>query len=126
MDPGVFFTGVVFVVIALGVVMVLRRRRPEFDPEKDQAALTKDAGWAQGFTPRPVSELPYDPVTADPLPRGVEPTPEEYLAGYLFSAEDLRALGREQARGRLVSLHYPSGQIEEVLDTIFGREHGTA
>jgi hypothetical protein len=117
----VFFIGVVFVVIALTVVLVLRRRRPQFDPEKDQAALAKDAGWASGFTPRPVSELPYDPLTADPAPTGVEPTPEEYLAGYLFSADDLRALGRDQARSRLLALHYPAAQIEEVLDTIFGR-----
>jgi hypothetical protein len=122
MDPGVFFTGVVFIVIALAIVLVLRRRRPEFDPEEDQAALVHDAtGWAQGFTPRPVSELPYDPLAEDPPPTGIEPTPEEYLAGYLFSAEDLRALGRDQARSRLMALHYPAGQIEEVLDTIFGR-----
>ena len=69
-----------------------------------------------------MSELPYDPIAADPAPTGVEPKPEEYLAGYLFSADDLRALGRDQARSRLVALHYPAGQIEEVLDTIFGRD----
>ena len=122
MDPGVFFTGVVFIVIALAIVLVLRRRRPSYDPEKDQAALVREAGWAQGFTPRPVSELPFDPIAADPAPTGIEPTPEEYLAGYLFSADDRRALGRSQARSRLLALHYPAGQIEEVLDTIFGRD----
>ena len=125
MDPGVFVTGLVFIIVAVTAVAFVRRARPKYDPEKDPIANSRDRGWAEGFTPRPVSELPFDPATADPKPTGIEPTPEEYLAGYLFSADDLRALGRDQARSRLVALHYPADQIEEVLDTIFGRQHSS-
>lgn len=117
MDIGVFFSGMAFIVIAFVVVGILKRVKPPPDPD-DAMAGSPDVGWSAGYRPRPVDELPVDDALADPAPSGTDGA--DVLDEYLFDADELRLLGREQARRRLLALHLPAHQLDEVLDTLFG------
>ena len=119
MEPGVFFGGLVFVAIAVGAVVFLRRLQPKADLD-EIASKSRDVGWAAGYQPKPLAQIPSELEDLPVEPRSTEPIEEHLLDDYLFDPDELRALGRDRARRRLSTLHLPAPQLEEVLDALFG------